>query len=253
MLEARAKHLPQQEAQRHLAEAEARQTARQAGRMAGEAGHARAGHGETAKLHPDGLKHKPEGVRELEARAQEQKRILSNFENDRKAKKTTKRLNNSEVRKYIDDKLQNIDAINDMRRNNNQELIPKPEFKIADHEYISQGGIDHFANTREHPHLKTSSPAQMVGETVYINPKADFWENPAEFLKEQFAAGYWSSKSPDSLIFHEVGHYAHEMFLRKQLGFDGSLDTMTTVQRMKEFRDTLVDPLYNTSKIFSFR
>jgi hypothetical protein len=70
MLEARAKHLPQQEAQRHLAEAEARQTARQMGRLAGES-HSGAGHGETAKLHPDGLKNKPEGVRELEGRAQQ--------------------------------------------------------------------------------------------------------------------------------------------------------------------------------------
>jgi hypothetical protein len=64
ILEARAKHLPKQEAQRVLAEAEAKATARQAGKMAGEAGHARAGHG--VEPHPNGLAGKPKGARELE-------------------------------------------------------------------------------------------------------------------------------------------------------------------------------------------
>jgi hypothetical protein len=69
MLEARAKHLPQQEAQRHLAEAEARQTARQMGRLAGDAGHSRTGHagaGRVADVDPNGLRRKPNGVLEHE-------------------------------------------------------------------------------------------------------------------------------------------------------------------------------------------
>ncbi len=57
-----------------------------------------------------------------------------------------------------------------------------------------------------YPNAFTDIPAMADQRVVFLNPKADLWQNALENSRRAFAARFWSTPSPLHVFFHEYAH-----------------------------------------------
>lgn len=49
--------------------------------------------------------------------------------------------------------------------------------------------------------------------SIFINPRAQFWEESVTQAKLEFNRGWWSSDDPLHVLHHEIGHFLHNSSL----------------------------------------
>jgi hypothetical protein len=61
-----------------------------------------------------------------------------------------------------------------------------------------------------------AAPAGIDQRELYLNPRANFWDNPEQITSQLNRKGMWSSGAKYHVIRHEVGHIAYEDALRSR-------------------------------------